>query len=492
VKRIGILVVAYNAASTLAQVLDRIPRDFVPRIDQILVGDDCSQDSTYLIGLGYQQQAGDLPLTVVRHPRNLGYGGNQKACYRWAIENGLDIVVLLHGDGQYAPEILPDIVEPLELDQADAVFGSRMMEQGAARDGGMPLYKYVGNRILTRFENAVAGADLSEWHSGYRAYSVDALRAVPFEQNSDGFDFDTEIILELLEAGKRIAEIPIPTYYGDEICYVDGVKYAKDVSRKVLRYRAHKMGFGSGEMAFASRAYESKLDPESSHGRVAAWLADRPSSRVLDLGCSDGALGADLRAHGHEVTGVDIEEHAGVRERVDSFVRADLDDGVPDEVGDGYDVIVAADVLEHVVEPDRLLGGLADRLAPGGSIVACVPNFGHWYPRLRSTLGRFDYDRRGILDRGHLRFFTRDSFEGMVEQTGYAVRRREFLTLPVEVAYRGGDAEPPAGLGAKVLHAFKSVDRVGTRVRPTVCAYQLLYELEPVRALSSASTSVAQ
>ena len=110
-KRIGILVVAYNAASTLAQVLDRIPRDFVPRIDEVLVGDDHSQDSTYLVGLGYQQQSGDLPLTVVRHPRNLGYGGNQKAGYRWAIENGLDIVVLLHGDGQYAPEILPDIVE---------------------------------------------------------------------------------------------------------------------------------------------------------------------------------------------------------------------------------------------------------------------------------------------------------------------------------------------------------------------------------------------
>jgi len=143
-KRIGILVVAYNAESTLAHVLDRIPRDFVPRIDEVLVGDDHSQDSTYLVGLGYQQQSVDLPLTVVRHPRNLGYGGNQKAGYRWAIENGLDIVVLLHGDGQYAPEILPDIVEPLELDKCDAVFGSRMMEPGAARRGGMPLYKTSG------------------------------------------------------------------------------------------------------------------------------------------------------------------------------------------------------------------------------------------------------------------------------------------------------------------------------------------------------------
>src|SRR5215218_7037771 len=217
-KRIGILVVAYNAASTLAQVLDRIPRDFAPRIDEILVGDDHSQDSTYLVGVGYQQESGDLPLTVVRHPENLGYGGNQKAGYRWAIENDLDIVVLLHGDGQYAPELLPEMVAPLERDEADAVFGSRMLLSGAARRGGMPMYKYLGNRVLTRVENSVAGMNLSEWHSGYRAYSVAALANIPFERNSNGFDFDTEIILQLKEAKKRIVEIPIPTYYGDEIC----------------------------------------------------------------------------------------------------------------------------------------------------------------------------------------------------------------------------------------------------------------------------------
>src|SRR3989442_9553660 len=236
-KRIGILVVAYNAESTLAKVLDRIPRDFVPRIESVLVADDASQDSTYLVGVGYQQTTSDLPLTVVRHPRNLGYGGNQKAGYRWAIENGLDIVVLLHGDGQYAPEILPEIVEPLELEKCDAVFGSRMMEPGAARRGGMPLYKYVGNRILTTLQNAIVGMDLSEWHSGYRAYSVAALRGIPFERNSDGFDFDTQIILQLHESGKRIEELPIPTFYGDEISRVASVKYARDVTRAVVRYR---------------------------------------------------------------------------------------------------------------------------------------------------------------------------------------------------------------------------------------------------------------
>jgi len=252
-KRIGILVVAYNAATTLAAVLDRIPEDFRPSITTVLVGDDHSQDQTHLVAVGYQSLAPDLPIQVTRHERNLGYGGNQKWGYRTAIEQDLDVIVLLHGDGQYAPELLPDMVAPLLAGEADAVMGSRMMVPGGARRGGMPLYKYVGNRILTTVENALAGVELSEWHSGYRAYSVEALRQLPFERNSDGFDFDTQIILQLIETGQRIVEIPIPTYYGDEISHVNGLKYAKDITQHVLRYRAHKMGFGTGELASPAR-----------------------------------------------------------------------------------------------------------------------------------------------------------------------------------------------------------------------------------------------
>ena len=184
--KIGVVVVAYNAASTLAQVLDRVPKDFRRRITRVFVCDDASQDATYLVGLGYKQIADDLPLTIIRHPDNLGYGGNQKAGYRLAIEHDLDIVVLLHGDGQYAPECIAEIVAPLERGECDAVMGSRMMVKGAARAGGMPLYKYVGNKLLTRFENRVLGTSLTEFHSGYRAYNVAALKSIPFERNSDG------------------------------------------------------------------------------------------------------------------------------------------------------------------------------------------------------------------------------------------------------------------------------------------------------------------
>ena len=476
-KRIGILVVAYNAATTLAQTLDRIPPDFRPQVTGVLVGDDHSQDSTYLVGLGYQQTTTDLPVEIVRHPQNLGYGGNQKEGYRWAIEQGLDIVVLLHGDGQYAPELLPEMVAPQRADEADAVFGSRMLEPGRARQGGMPLYKYVGNKILTRVENALAGLELSEWHSGYRAYAVNTLRDLPFERNSDDFDFDTQIIVQLKEAGKRIKEIPIPTYYGDEICYVNGLKYAKDIVNDVARYRAHKMGFGSGELAFATAAYELKETEgfDSSHQRILTWVRGRPAGRLLDLGCSDGQFSAKIREVGNEVTGVDVEKLDGVGERVDRFVEADLEAGIPADVDDDYDVVLAADVLEHVRQPEALLVHAAEHLRPGGTIITSVPNFGHWYPRIRVALGMFDYDRRGILDAGHLRFFTRASFQRLIRRAGLKVRRVEGVGPPPEVVQRGAaGADGPGRVG----RAVEWCSRIGVELWPTMFAYQFVYELE--------------
>ena len=234
--KLGILIVAYNAQDTLAKVLDRIPSDFATQIDSILVCDDASTDDTHNVGLKYQSNS-KLPLTIVRHQINLGYGGNQKTGYQWALEKNLDLVVLLHGDGQYAPEYLPQMVEPIVAGRADVVFGSRMITQGGARQGGMPLYKFVGNKILTTLQNRLARVSLTEWHSGYRAYSVAALRKVNFLKNSDYFDFDSQIILQMIGARQRIVEIEIPTFYGDEISRVDGIKYGIKILIHTLKFR---------------------------------------------------------------------------------------------------------------------------------------------------------------------------------------------------------------------------------------------------------------
>ena len=234
--KIGVLIVAYNAQETLAKVLDRIPLEFAKQIDSILVCDDASTDYTHNVGLQYQSNS-QLPLTIVRHEINLGYGGNQKTGYQWALEKNLDLVVLLHGDGQYAPEYLPQIVEPIVSGRADVVFGSRMITQGGARQCGMPLYKFVGNKILTTLQNRLAKVSLTEWHSGYRAYSIAALRKVNFLKNSDYFDFDSQIILQMIGARQRIVEIEIPTFYGDEISRVNGIKYGIKILIHTLKFR---------------------------------------------------------------------------------------------------------------------------------------------------------------------------------------------------------------------------------------------------------------
>ena len=211
--------------------------------------------------------------------------GNQKLGCRYAIDNGFDIVALVHGDGQYAPEELPRLLGPLARDEADAVFGSRMIDKRAARQGGMPVYKWIGNQVLTAFQNRVLGTKLSEFHTGYRLYSTAALRQIPFERNTNAFHFDTEIIVQFVLRKLRIAELPIPTFYGDEVCHVNGMKYALDVFKSTVKARL------CGIHLFYDRKFD--VTPEiGSHSDKLAF----PSSQTFAIAASSAGLGSDSGA----------------------------------------------------------------------------------------------------------------------------------------------------------------------------------------------------
>jgi glycosyltransferase involved in cell wall biosynthesis len=224
--RIGIFIIAYNAVNHLIKTISRIPKEVYQEVEEIFVIDDASKDDGYYAALGYKHEKNIEKLTIHRNQKNQGYGGNQKVGYRYAIDRGFDIVALVHGDGQYAPEALPILLEPLKKGQAEMVFGSRMSSSFSALKGGMPIYKFAGNKILTKIQNYLTGLNLSEYHSGYRLYSTAALRKIPFESFTNVWHFDTQIILALVERELRIVERPIPTYYGDEICHVNGIPYA--------------------------------------------------------------------------------------------------------------------------------------------------------------------------------------------------------------------------------------------------------------------------
>ena len=228
-QKVVVVFPAYNAARTLVRTYKDIPKDC---IDQVLLVDDCSQDDTVEI-------ARLLNLKVIVHERNLGYGGNQKTCYRKALEVGADIVVMVHPDYQYDPTLIPEMIAPIRRGEADCTLGSRMLRPGNALTGGMPIHKYVGNKFLTALENWVLGQHLSEYHTGYRAYSRKVLTTVPFEQNSNNFVFDTEIIIQIVVAGFRIQEIPVPTRYFREASSIDlgrSIVYGLGILKRLALY----------------------------------------------------------------------------------------------------------------------------------------------------------------------------------------------------------------------------------------------------------------
>jgi len=197
---------AYNAERTLAATLADVP---VGAVDEFILVDDGSTDRTV-------QVARDMGLTVVEHPENRGYGGNQKTCYRMALDHGADVVVMIHPDYQYDSRVIPTAVDIIELGICDVILGSRIRSREEALHGGMPVWKYVANRFLTAFENFALGQNLGDFHSGFRVYRREVLEKIPFDRNSDDFVFDTQFLVQAVRLGFRLGDIPVPVRYFDE------------------------------------------------------------------------------------------------------------------------------------------------------------------------------------------------------------------------------------------------------------------------------------
>jgi 2-polyprenyl-3-methyl-5-hydroxy-6-metoxy-1,4-benzoquinol methylase len=475
-KRIGILIVAYNAVSTLSRVLKRITPNVWRNVEEVAVFDDASQDATFELAVGLKAMR-DLPkLRILHHPENLGYGGNQKAGYRYFLEKGFDIVVLLHGDGQYAPEILAHLYAPIVRGEAHAVFGSRMMSTyGGPLKGGMPLYKYAGNRILTAFENAALGLHLTEFHSGYRAYDLAALREIRFDAMTDDFHFDTEIIIKLHHQRFTIREVPIPTYYGKEICYVNGMRYAKDVARAVYRYKQTCRSVRRcPEFEEYFVHYPIKRSAGSSH-QIAARLAGS-NHEILDVGCGRGFFADELVRQGNRVDGIDVLPNAPASSDLRRYFSADLDDGIEPvlrQLMGRYDRVLLLDVLEHLKNPDRILEQCRAALKPDGVAIVSVPNVANITVRLALLFGRFNYQERGILDRTHLRFFTRKTARALLASANYEVLEEHTSIMPLELIL-GLDPDNP------VLRGLNAALRGATRLCRGLLGYQIILVVRPL------------
>jgi glycosyltransferase involved in cell wall biosynthesis len=233
-RRVAVVMPAYNAAATLSRTVAELD---LTVIDEVVLVDDNSTDQTIAL-------AQELGLEPIKHEKNLGYGGNQKTCYRRALDLGADIIVMVHPDYQYSPLLVPAMASMIAYGEYDMVLGSRILAQHTVARG-MPVYKYVANRLLTLVENIMLGQKLSEYHTGLRAYSSSLVASLAFERNSDDFVFDNQIIAQAVVAGARIGEVSCPTRYQEDASSINlrrSIKYGLGVLRTSLQYRLHKTG----------------------------------------------------------------------------------------------------------------------------------------------------------------------------------------------------------------------------------------------------------
>jgi glycosyltransferase involved in cell wall biosynthesis len=389
--RVAIFIVAYNASKHIESVLNRIPSWVSEELAEIFLIDDSSKDDTASIASQINWPSSFAPLRVFRTPFNQGYGGNQKIGYNYSINQNFDIVVLLHGDGQYAPEALPYLLGEY-LKGADAVFGSRFINTGSALKGGMPLYKFVGNRVLSGLQNYFMRSSLSEWHSGYRSYRTSLLKRIPFSCNSNDFDFDAEIIIQTLGAGGIIKEVPIPTFYGDEICHVNGMRYAFQCMKNVLQYRAMQ-----AELFFDPRFDIARHDKQSEQIRKIA----------------DTTINAFIKGANFPPTLKVLE--------IDPLIH-DLESNLlPHDEAHKYDIALALDVLQNHSYPEACLQNISKHLRINGLLYVSCANVAYLPVRLMLLFGFFNYGRKGVLDRAHHRLYTKGSFRRLLLQGGFQI-----------------------------------------------------------------------
>jgi glycosyltransferase involved in cell wall biosynthesis len=465
-KKVLILIVAYEAEKFIEGVLSRLPNElFEDGLEhyEVLILDDSSQDNISNVVERFAKGYGHVPILFSRNKRNLGYGGNQKIGYRYAIENGFDSVILLHGDGQYPPEMIREMVSPIIYGSADMVLGSRMINKRSALKGRMPKYKWVGNIVLTTIQNKLLGMSLSEFHTGFRSFKVAMLAQVPFEKNSNGFDFDTQIIIQAHLRKAFIEEIAIPTYYGDEISRVNGILYAGQVVKDSAIAFCMKFNILSDarfEIQGVKKYDQLKLGFPSSHEFALSNM--NPTSTILDIGGGTGKIAEMIIARGNKCR---VVEKFVTKELLDlgiPVVEGDIDHMNFKNAGIIEDTILLLDVIEHSVNPEALMTGLQDSVSDEARIIITTPNIAFLPMRLSLLLGFFNYGEKGILDKDHKRLFTSATLKKILGQSNLKVIKIVGIPAPLELV-----------LGTHwIIRPLHKLNHLLARSIPSLFAYQ--------------------
>ena len=478
-KKLLIYVVTYNHEGFIEKTLSRIDESLFDNYEtEILVNDDSSKDDTLRILMKIKKNFNKkVQFTILSNPKNLGYGGNQKIGYFYSIKHNFDYVVLLHGDGQYKPEIMGDLLEILEKENAKAVFGSRMISTFGALKGGMPIYKFIGNKILTYLQNKILKSNLSEFHSGYRVYDVQALKKIPFYLNSNDFSFDTEIIIQFLILKLKISEVPIPTYYGKEISYVNGLYYAYRIIIESLKSNIQKFGMlyeKKYDLIDNEVKYVYKKNFTSTHSISFKTIKD--NSLILDVGSGQGDLIRHLVDEKNcKVIGIDKNVKTTSSKNIE-FVSCDLNKELPNLDYLKFDYILFLDVIEHLENPEDFLKRLYEKISENEKIeiIISTPNISFFIIRFMLLFGFFNYGKRGILDKTHTRLFTFQSFKKLIEDSNYKIIKTIGIPAPFPLAI--GE-----NLLSKILINFNNLV---INIWKSFFSYQILCKIKPNKSLN--------
>ena len=442
-KKLLIFIPAYNAGNFILKVLNDIPLSKLSNFNtEILLINDCSTDDTLEKFLKLKKKKKILKVTILTNKSNLGYGGVQKLAYLYAIKNNFNIVSMLHGDGQYDPTLLHKLIYPIKEGKVDAVLGVRMHSYSSALKGGMPIHKFIGNIGLTKFQNFLLNSNISEFHTGYRAYSVDALKLLPFHLNSNYYHFDTEIIIQLLFSKLNIKEVPIHTIYGIQKSYLNVIKYGLNILKTTFTAKLQKFGifyerkFDIERHQTGKAVYRNKKKFTSSHNKTLKFI--KPKSKILDLSLSHKFLKDELDQNKCKI--YPIEVHSILKELTyQNLINSDLEKYSLPISEEKFDTVIMLNELQRLNEPEAFIEVLSKWLekSPNAEIIVSTTNISFFMIRFMLLFGFYNHGIKGVLDLSHKRNYTFSSLKKIFEQSGsFEVKKMIGIPAPYPLAIK--------------------------------------------------------
>ena len=465
--RVVLLLFEVYDVEALQQTLGRIPASARDCLEEVVVVLEDSRD----FSLPPSAPGSEFALRVHRGPRRTSgqsYGACRKGAFEYALQRGFEIAVQLRV-GRHPPELLPQLIAPLSDASAEVSIAQRGSTGAGVSRTGRSLWRGLGGAGASVILNRLLGLREPDPASSYRAVSVHALRDIPFQLNSDGRAFDTQLLIQCRALGLRTQGVEADTHWQEGDDAWASLRAGIGAICSAIDYRCHQLHFSrrGRYLLDTGSQYTLKQSPSGSHAQIAEAIES--GSHVLDLGCSQGLLARPLTAKGVQVTGVDIARSERLAQELGDFHERDLERPLDLPTGRIFDYVVISDVLEHLKERQQLLRGARRYLREGGRLIVSTPNIALWFYRLSLLLGRFEYGPRGVLDRTHVHLYTRSTFRREIEAAGFRIEKERVTALPFEVVFAS------TGRSSLVRNLAGSYHLLA-RLWPELFAYQFILE----------------